>query len=195
MGALRQLATESFAYPRSIARIVTGPRTFWLVYAGAAVLLSVLVATAGAFSPGHGPLRHEHVANRALVPFFSAFTVLALCSMVVRATRAWSAWHRSSLWAVRPRTFRRALRLATADALAHPSVRLVPGETDQAVGPRRRRLRLPGPPGRHHRVCSRRAHWAHVLSTTNPLKVLGNVSAALVIGGTACFLVLRSSTR
>jgi quinone-modifying oxidoreductase subunit QmoC len=195
MGALRQLATESFAYPRSIARIVTRARTFWLVYAGAAVLLSGLVATAGAFSPGHGPLRYAGMLpDQALVPFFSAFTVLAICFTVIGATRAWSAWHRSSLWAVRPRTFGRALRLAVADALAHR----------RFASCRERRIR----PWVHGAVVYGflgllavtvavalvvLTGHAYPISVTNPLKVLGNISAALVIGGTTCFLVLRVS--
>jgi quinone-modifying oxidoreductase subunit QmoC len=193
MSALRQLATEHYAYPRPVARIVTRARSFWLVYASTAVLLSGLVATTGAFSPGPGPLRYAGMLpDRALVPFFTAFTVLAIALILAGATRAWGAWHGSSLWALRPRAFARALRLAVADALAHR----------RFTSCRERRIR----PWAHGAVVYGflgllvvsmalalvvLTGHAYPISTTNPLKVLGNASAALLIGGTAYFLVLR----
>ncbi|MGD0254410.1 MAG: 4Fe-4S dicluster domain-containing protein [Acidimicrobiales bacterium] len=193
MSALRRFATERYAYPRVVARVVTSPRSFWLVYVGAASLLCGLVAATGAFNPGPGPLRYaDMLPNQALVPFFSVFTILSIVAVVVGATRAWSAWYGSSLWAVRPRTFWRALKLATTESLAHRRFfackerRLKPWAHGAVlygflglliVSVALALLVLTGRP--------------YPIPMADPFKVLGNVSGALLIGGTSYFLLLR----
>ncbi|MGA2037505.1 MAG: 4Fe-4S dicluster domain-containing protein, partial [Acidimicrobiales bacterium] len=193
MGALRQLTTERYAYPRPVARVVSSARSFWLVYVGAAGLLCGLVAATGTFKPGSGPLRYaDMLSNQALVPFFSVFTILSIVAVVVGAARAWSAWYGSSLRAVRPRTSWRALRLATAEILAHRGF----------FACRERRLK----PWAHGAVLYGFLGLLVVSVTlallvltgrpypmpiTNPFKVLGNISGALLIGGTFYFLFLR----
>jgi quinone-modifying oxidoreductase subunit QmoC len=193
MGALRQFATERYAFPRSVARGVTGVRSIWLVYVGAAALLSGLVAATGAFNPGPGPLRYAGMLpDRALVPFFAVFTILPIVAMLAGATRAWRAWYGSSLWAVRPRIFWRALRLAVAEVLAHR----------RFFACKERRLR----PWAHGAVlygflglvAVSFALALFVLSgrsypipMSDPFKVLGNVSGALLIVGSSYFLLVR----
>jgi len=54
MSALRQFATDRFACPRVLARVVNDWRSFWLVYAGIAAFLAALIALTGAFSPPLG---------------------------------------------------------------------------------------------------------------------------------------------
>lgn len=194
MGALRHLATERFAYPRALARIVNSPRLFWLVYAAAAGLLAAMVAATGAFTPGSGPLRYAGMLpDAALNVFFISFAVLAVIAVTVGASRAWRGWYGCSLWAARPRPLGRALRQAAAEILAHRKF----GKCEEQP------LRA----------------WAHrgvlygflglmllsgvvallllfglpyPLSILNPLKVLANVFAAMLIGGASYYLIRRA---
>lgn len=193
MGALRHLATERFAYPRSVAGVMNSPRLFWLAYAAAAGLVAAMVAAAGSFTPGVGPVRYAGMLpDAALIPFFVSFTVLALAAVVAGAARAWSAWYGSSLWAVRPLVFGRALGRAAGEILAQ------------------RRF---GECGKH-----RPRAWAHravlygflgllalsgvvafrsplglpyPLSIGDPLKVLANVCAALLVGGALFYVIVH----
>jgi len=193
MSGLRHLATERFAYPRALARVVNSPRLFWLVYAVAAAVLAAMIAVTGAFSPGAGPLHYAGMLpHPALMAFFFGFTALALVAAVVGANRAWSGWYGSPLWTARPRVLGRAVRQGTAEILAHRKF----SECEELP------LRA----------------WAHrailfgflgllvlsgvvallllfgspyPLAMGNPLKVLGNVFAALLIGGTSFYLVVR----
>lgn len=193
MSALRHLATERFACPRALARVVNSPRLFWLVYVATAALLAGMVAATGAFSPSPGPLRYAAMLpNSALIPLFSGLTVLPLIALAVGAGRAWQAWYGASLWETRPRALLSSIHKAAAEVLTH----------------------------RKFSVCKQRPlrPWAHrsvlfaflgllmvsgvmalllvlgkpyPLSMGNPLKVLSNVFAALLIGGTCYFLFLH----
>lgn len=193
MGALRHLATERFAYPRSVAVVVNSPRLFWLAYVAAAGLVAAMVAAAGSFTPGAGPIRYAGMLpDAALIPFFVGFTLLALAAVVVGAARAWRAWYGSSLWTARPLVLGRALGRAAGEILAHRRF----GECSEhrlrawahravlygflgllalsGVVALRSRLGLPYP-----------------LSIGDPLKVLGNVCAALLIGGASFYVIVH----
>ena len=103
MSALRQFATDRYASPRVVARIVNSPRLFWLAYLATATLLAAIVAATGAFSPGPGPLRYAGmIPNSALIPIFSGLTILPLVALAVGACRAWQSWYGTSLRATRP---------------------------------------------------------------------------------------------
>jgi quinone-modifying oxidoreductase subunit QmoC len=194
MSALRHFATERYAYPRVLARTVNSRRWFWLVYAATAAFLTGLVAATGAFSPGPGQLRYAGMLpNSALIPVFCALTVLPLAAIAAGAARAWRAWYGSSLWAVKPRALGRSARSALAEILAHRKFSTC----------NERRLR----PWAHRSVLFAFLGLmlisgvmallllegkAYPLSMGNPLKVLSNVFAALLIGGTCYFLGLRT---
>ena len=194
MSALRHFATERYACPRVLARAVNSRRWFWLVYAATAVFLAGLVAATGAFSPGPGPLRYAGMLpNSALIPVFCALTVLPLAAIAMGAARAWQAWYGSSLWAAKPRALGRSARSALGEILAHRKFSTC----------NERRLR----PWAHRSVLFAFLGLmlvsgvmailladgkAYPLSMGNPLKVLSNVFAALLIGGTGYFLLLRA---
>ena len=105
----RQFATDRFACPRLLARLVNNPRSFWLVYVAVAAFLAAMIAVTGAFSPGPGPIRYAGMLpDSAVIPVFSLLTVLPLVAMAVGASRAWRAWHDGSLFATKPRILGRA---------------------------------------------------------------------------------------
>ena len=193
MSALRQFATDRFACPRVMARVVNNWRSFWLVYMVAAAFLVAMIAATGAFSPGPGPLRYAGmIPDSALIPVFSVLTVLPLIAIAVGASRAWRAWYDGSLWATRPRILGRSVQKAAAEILAHRKFSSC----------KERRLR----PWAHRAVLFSvlglaaisgvislflLAGRAYPLSVGNPLKVLSNVFAALLIGGAGYFLGVR----
>jgi quinone-modifying oxidoreductase subunit QmoC len=193
MSALRQFATDRFACPRVMARVVNNWRSFWLVYMVTAAFLVAMIAATGAFSPGPGPLRYAGmIPDSALIPVFSVLTVLPLIAIAVGASRAWRAWYDGSLWATRPRILGRSIQRAAAEILAHRKFSTC----------KERRLR----PWAHRAVLFSvlglaaisgvislllLAGRAYPLSMGNPLKLLSNVFAALLIGGTSYFLLSR----
>ena len=152
-----------------------------------------MIAAAGAFSPGPGPLRYAGMLpDSALIPVFSVLTVLPLIAMAVGASRAWRAWYEGSLWATRPRILGRSIRNAVAEILAHRKFSTC----------KERRLR----PWAHRAVLYSFLGLAAIsgviavlllagrpypLAMGNPLKVLSNVFAALLIGGAGYFLLAR----
>ena len=120
MSALRQFATDRYACPRLLARVVNNPRSFWLVYIAVAAFLAAMIAVTGTFVPGSGPLRYAGMLpDSAVIPVFSLLTVLPLVAIVVGASRAWRAWYDGSLFATRPRLLGRSIRKAVAEILAH----------------------------------------------------------------------------
>jgi quinone-modifying oxidoreductase, subunit QmoC len=193
MSALRQFATDRFAYPRILARAVNSQRWFWLVYVAVAAFLAAMVAVTGTFSPGPGPLHYAGMLpDSAVIPVFSLLTLLPLVAIAVGASRAWRAWYDGSLWATRPRMFWLSVRRAVAEILAHRKFSTC----------KERRLR----PWAHRAVLFSflglavisgvialllAAGRSYPLSMGNPLKVLSNIFAALLIGGTGYFLVAR----
>jgi quinone-modifying oxidoreductase subunit QmoC len=193
MSALRQFATDRYACPRALARVVNNWRSFWLVYVAVAAFLAAMIAVTGAFSPGPGPLRYAGmIPNSALIPVFSLLTLLPLMAIAVGASRAWRAWYEGSLWATKPRILGRSIQRAVAEILAHRKFSTC----------KERRLR----PWAHRAVLFSvlglavvsgviavllAAGRSYPLSMGNPLKVLSNVFAVLLIGGTCYFLVLR----
>ena len=194
MSALRQFATDRFACPRVLARVVNDWRSFWLVYAGIAAFLAALIALTGAFSPAAGPLRYAGmIPDAALIPVFSVLTALPLIAAGVGADRAWRAWYEGSLWTPRPRLLGRSVQDAVAEILTHKRFSTC----------KERRLR----PWAHRAVLFSvlglaaisgvislllLAGRAYPLSLGNPLKVLSNAFAALLIGGAGYFLWARA---
>ena len=152
-----------------------------------------MIAAAGAFSPGPGPIRYAGmIPDSALIPVFSVLTVLPLIAMAVGAARAWRAWYEGSLWAARPRILGRSVQKAVAEILAHRKFSTC----------KERRLR----PWAHRAVLYSFLGLATIsgviallllagrpypLSMGNPIKVLSNVFAVLLIGGTSYFLLSR----
>jgi quinone-modifying oxidoreductase subunit QmoC len=199
MGALRHLATERFAYPRTLARIVNSPRLSWLVFAAAAGLLAAMVAATGAFTPGPGPLRYDGMLpDAALNLFFFGFTAIALVAVTVGATRAWSGWYGSSLRAARPRAMGGALKQAAVEILAHRKFSECEEQPLRVWAHRGIVYGFLGLLALSGVVAVLLLFGApYPLSIVNPLKVLGNVFAAMLLGGASYFLVRRAldSTR
>ncbi|HMK98229.1 MAG TPA: 4Fe-4S dicluster domain-containing protein, partial [Acidimicrobiales bacterium] len=87
MRRLRQLAIERFAFPTGLGRAVTAPWPFLGACGAVAVVLAVLVALGGSFSPGPGPLDYSGMLpNPVLVPVFSCLSVLPLAAIGVGAS-------------------------------------------------------------------------------------------------------------
>ena len=92
MSALRQFATDRYAFPQPVSRIVNNRRLFWVVYLSTAALLAGIVGVTGSFKPGPGPLRYAGmIPDSALIPIFTCLTILPLLAIIVGGTRAWSA--------------------------------------------------------------------------------------------------------
>jgi quinone-modifying oxidoreductase subunit QmoC len=195
MSALRHFATDRYAYPRPLARVVNSRRLFWLVYVAVGALIAGMIAATGAFSPGPGPLHYADMfPNSALIPLFCGLTVLPLIAIAVSAGRAWRAWYDGSLWTTKPRVLGRSIHRAAGEILAHRKF----------ASCKERPLR----PWAHRAVLFAFLGLAVVsgvmalllalgrsypLSMGNPLKVVSNIFAVLLIGGTSYFLALRIS--
>jgi len=193
MSALRQFATDRFAYPRVVARVVNNPRSFWLVYVATAAFLAAMIAGTGTFSPRPGPIRYAGMLpDSAVIPVFSLLTVLPLVAIAVGASRAWRAWYDGSLFATKPRLLGRSVRIAAAEILAH---RKFSSCKERPLRPWAHRailfsfLGLAAISGVVALLLA--AGRSYPLSMGNPLKVLSNVFAALLIGGASYFLVSR----
>ena len=194
MSALRQFATDRFACPRVLARVVNDWRCLWLVYLATAGFLVAMIAGTGAFGPRPGALRYaDMIPDAALIPVFAVLTLLPVIAIAVGASRAWRAWYEGSLWAARPAALGRSIQRAAAEILAHRKFSTC----------KERRLR----PWAHRAVLFSVLGLAAVsgvvallllagrsypLSLGNPLKVLSNVFAALLIGGAGYFLLARA---
>jgi quinone-modifying oxidoreductase subunit QmoC len=193
MRRLRQLAIERFACPQPLARAVEAPVPFLVVCAGVAVVLAGLVALGGTFRPAPGPIDYAGMLpNPVLIPIFSALSVLPLVAIGVGASRAWRSWYGSSLRSVRPAVLWASVKKALPEIVAQR----------QMAGCRDHRMRS----WAHRAIVAAVAGLLvasavmtvlvvvgqhYPLSMGNPLKVLANVFAALLIGGTSYFLWLR----
>jgi quinone-modifying oxidoreductase subunit QmoC len=193
MSALRQFATERYAFPGVLARVVNDRRLFWLVPLAIAAGLTAMIAVTGAFSPAPGPLRYANMLpNSALIPVFSGLTILPLIAMIIGAARAWRAWYEAPLWTVRPRTFWRSMRKAVGEVVAHRKFATC---KERRLRPWAHRALLFGFLGlmivSGVMALLLLAGRQYPLPMGNPVKVLGNVFAAALIGGTGYFLLLR----
>ena len=193
MSALRLLATDRFAWPRPVSRIVNDRHLFWLVYLATAALVGVVVATAGSFSPGPGPLRYSGmIPDSALIPIFTFLTVLPMCAVGVGAARAWRAWYGSSLAAIRPRIFWRALRAAIGEILAHRKFTSCKERPLRPWAHRAILLSFVGLAAISGLIALLMAAGRpYPLTMGNPIKVLSNIFAAMLIAGTTYFLLVR----
>jgi quinone-modifying oxidoreductase subunit QmoC len=195
MRGLRQLAIENFAFPGPVARAVNGPKGFLGAYAVVAALLAGLIALGGSFRPGPGPVNYAGMLpNPVLIPVFSCLSLVPLIAVAVGARRAWATWYGSSLRKVRPGALWAATRSALPEIVAQRKF-------SQCED---RRLR----PWAHRAVVVAFAGLLAVsavltvlvatgkqypLPMANPLKVLANVFAGLLIGGAGYFCWLRTA--
>jgi len=195
MRRLRQLAIETFAYPTRLRRAVSAPWPFLGVCGAVLALVAVLVAAGGSFAPGPGPLDYAGMLpNPVLIPVFSCLSVLPLAAMAVGASRAWKGWYGAPLRSLRPALVWSAMSKAAPEALAqhklsgcqdHP-LRLW---AHRAIMVAVAGLLLASAAMTVLVVLGKR----YPLSMGNPLKVLANVFAALLIGGSSYFLWLRAA--
>ena len=193
MSALRHLATERSACPRWLAQVVNDPRLVWLAYLVTGAVLAGLVGVAGSFSPGPGPVDFAGMLpNSVLIPVFSGLSVLPVVAVVVGASRAWRSWQGLSLWASEPRRAWRSVRAAVPEIVAQ---RKFGDCQDRPLRPWAHRsltLAIVG-------LAAMSGVMAlllllgrqYPLPMANPLQVLSNVFAALLVGGAGYFLALR----
>jgi quinone-modifying oxidoreductase subunit QmoC len=193
MSALRHYSTEHYSVPRSVARVVTRPASFWVSYVVAAGILAAVIAATGRFSPPSGTLRYAGMLpDHVLIPLFCVVTVLPVLAMTVSVEKAWKAWHGSSLRALRPRAFLHALWSSTGEILAHRKMATC---NQSRVRPWAHGallygfLGLAGVSGVLALLMI--LHTQYPLTMDNPLKVLGNVFAASLVAGVFYFLVAR----
>ena len=194
MSALRLLATDRYAWPRAcVPHRQQTVSLFWLVYLATAALVGVVVATAGSFSPGPGPLRYSGmIPDSALIPIFTFLTVLPMCAVGVGAARAWRAWYGSSLAAIRPRIFWRALRAAIGEILAHKKFTSCKERPLRPWAHRAILLSFVGLAAISGLIALLMAAGRpYPLTMGNPIKVLSNIFAAMLIAGTTYFLLVR----
>jgi quinone-modifying oxidoreductase subunit QmoC len=193
MRRLRQLAIERFAYPRPLARAVAEPVAFVVVCAIVALVVAGLVALGGSFSPAPGPIDYAGMLpNPVLIPIFSGLSVLPLVAIGVGAARAWRSWYGSSLQSMRPAVLWASVKKAAPEIVTQR----------QMAGCQGHRMRS----WAHRAIVGAVAGLLvasavmtalvvvgqqYPLSMGNPLKILANVFAALLIGGTSYFLWLR----
>jgi quinone-modifying oxidoreductase subunit QmoC len=193
MGAIRQMAVEHFAFPGFVARCVNRPQRWWLMFAVAAMFVVGVIAMGGTFRPAAGQVRYASMLpHLPLNLFFSALTGLALAALAMGASRAWATYQGQTLWQAGPRRFLRALGAVVAEVLAHRRF------SDCAEDRPRRYAHL----GLFYGFLGLAglAGVAAVLLATggqypfpalHPLKILGNVAAAMMILGTAYFVCQR----
>ncbi len=210
MAALRQLATERYAYPRRVAMMVNNPGSFWATYVVTAAFLAGLVAVCGSFRPGRGPIVYAGMLpNDILVPVMSGLTALVLAAAVIGVVRAWRAWYGSAPgWgrgaapgtAPAPDPSGRAGRLWPAVRAALPEI----AAQRKLSRCEARRLR----PWAHRAIVVGFVGLVlasgfmaltlvlgrpYPLPMASPAKIVSNLFAALLIAGTLYFLVLRAT--
>ncbi|HVP10463.1 MAG TPA: 4Fe-4S dicluster domain-containing protein [Phycisphaerae bacterium] len=190
MAAIRQMAVEHFAFPGFLARFVNRPQYWWIVLAVVAMLVLGAIACGGSFSPASDPVRYASMLpHRTVQVFFLFFTGLALICLAVGAARAWRAYEGESWRRARPRLFLRAFRRAMVDVVAQQ--RLSDCEEH-----------------RWHRYAHLAVFYGFVVlaglagvaaimiavggdypfTAGHPLKILGNLAAALLILGGGYFV-------
>jgi quinone-modifying oxidoreductase subunit QmoC len=192
MRGLRQLAIERYGYPGPVARAVNEPRGLLAVYAVVAVALAGLVALGGSFSPGPGPLDYAGMLpDKVLVPVFSCLTFLPLTAVVVGASRAWASWYAEPLRAVRPGQLWRAVRKAAPEIVAQRKLSQCEGRVLRPWAHRAIIAAFAGLLLLSAVMTVLLAMGRYPLPMGNPLKILANVFAGLLIGGTLCFFWIR----
>ncbi len=195
MGAIRQMAVERFAFPAFLGGLINRPDRWWLVFIAAAALLLVAIGVGGSFFPAR-----DHVHYASMLPhatlnlFFIPLTGLVAAALVVGAGRAWRSFQGESIWLVRGGPLLRSFRAALRDILAHR------GLTDCAEHRRRGYAHLAvfygfvGLAGLAGMVALMIASGSsYPFPAGHPMKILGNVAAALLILGTAYFVHVRRS--
>jgi quinone-modifying oxidoreductase subunit QmoC len=188
MAGLRHLAIERFACPAWMAKVCTGPLTFFLVPLFGASLLSLVIAATGSFMPQGTAVRYSAMLpHLPLCLLFFGVLAAAFTSLASSVRVAWRAFRRSGHRTRNAKVLLFALHKACLEVLGHTKFSSCEG----------RRL----------------ASWAHrgvlwgvlalllvsavaaltlatggayPLSFDHPLKVLANLgSIALVLGSTA----------
>ena len=167
-------------------------RSLWLVYLATAAALAVMIAGTGAFGPGPGAIRYAGmIPDAALIPVFAVLSLLPVIAIAVGANRAWRAGT-TVRSATRPRALGRSIQRAAVEILAHRKFSTC---KERRLRPWADRvvlfsvLGLAAVSGVVALLLL--AGRAYPLSLGNPLKVLSNVFAALLIGGAGYFLLVR----
>jgi quinone-modifying oxidoreductase subunit QmoC len=186
MQAIRALVIEDAAAPRFMGRLVGRARTTWPVLLGVPVLfLALLVQAVNGFAVPRTPLVYGDVVPQWMIyAVFIPAAAFALVAAAVGARRQWAAWGAGRR---RDGTLLQGLAGIAADVLAHRRF----GRCGQALPRKTGHLAL---------------FWgfAGALATTtllgiamdgfgvktplpqlNPIKLLGNVSAVLLVVGIA----------
>jgi len=193
MAAIRQMAVEHYSAPRFLGRFVNHRKGLAWATLVAVLLLLAAMAIGGSFTPQVSPVRYASMLpHLTLDLLFGAAAGFSAISAAIGASRAWKAFAGEPLWKADLRHLSKAVRAATREILTH----------------------------RNFSECQQfpLSRWAHgsmfygflilfllagVAATSmlagapypfralHPLKIAGNVAAALMIFGNVYFLWQR----
>jgi quinone-modifying oxidoreductase subunit QmoC len=118
MQAIRALVIEEVGAPRFMARLVGRARTTWPVLLGAPVLFfALLIQAVNGFTVPRSPLVYGDVVPQSMIyAVFLPAALFAIVAATVGARRTWTAWGGA---ATRSGTLLQGLAAIAADVLAH----------------------------------------------------------------------------
>jgi len=193
MAAIRRLAVEHYSAPRGWSRWANQPLGFVCMLVAAVASLLATIAVGGSFSPQVRPVRYASMLPHfTLDLFFGAVAGIVVISAAAGAARAWKAFLGESLWKANVIRLTNSLVAVTRQIARHQQF----SECQQFPLSR----------------------WAHIsvffgfmtllalagvaavlivigapypLPAFHPLKIAGNVAAALIIFGSLYFWTQR----
>jgi quinone-modifying oxidoreductase subunit QmoC len=194
--AIRSVLTERLAAPRFLGRLVGQARTTWPLLVGIPILFwALLIAATTGFQITSLPLVYGDVVPHVLIySVFFSVTALVLVAVSVQAKRVWALWGREQ---PRAGSFLSGLVAVGGDILLHRRFNKCTASRGRTVG----HLAL---------------FWGFIgaavtsglivvamyglgeelpLPQTHPFKILGNISAVLLVVGAAWLVVNRLSGR
>lgn len=193
MAAIRRLAVERYSAPRGWGRWANQPRGFLSMLLAAIALLLAVIAAGGSFSPQVSPVRYASMLPHFIVNlFFGAVAGVVMIAAVIGAARAWRAFTGEALGMARVGRLLRSVTSVARQIATHQQFsecRQFPLSRWAHVSLSYGFLTLLALAG----VAAVRiaVHAPYPLPAFHPLKIAGNLAAALMIGGSLYFRVQR----
>ena len=193
MAAIRRLAVERYSVPRGWGRWANQPLGFLSVLLAAIALLLVAIAMGGSFSPQASPVRYASMLPHFTVNlFFGAVAGVVMMAAAIGAARAWRAFTGEALWMARVGRLLRSVVSVARQIATHQQFsecRQFPLSRWAHISLSYGFLTLLALAG----VAAVRiaVHAPYPLTASHPLKIAGNLAAALTIGGSLYFWVQR----
>ena len=193
MAAIRRLAVERYSVPSWWGQLANQRQGFLYLLLTGVALLMVTIALGGSFSPQISPVRYASMLPHfALNLFFDALAGAVTIAALIGAARAWRAFTGEPLLKADASRFADCLLSATRQIARHRQF----SECQQFPLSRYAHLAvfygfitllaLAG-------VAAMRIAWGarYPLPLFHPLKIVGNVAAALLVVGTLYFWMQR----